>query len=244
LTHLHAGTEIDGLDLVAQHGAMEGPHQVASGGEIVRPSLPHHAQVEEGLVQLPGNIRVYGQGQRRQLGHEGRFEFPTAAIIPRGRNGSGHAYLPRMHLLLLASVAVQVFLAVHAYRHGRLSPWVWLILFFPLVGSLLYVVLFIVPEASRPRRRARPARDELTVRRVKPGPFAARGDRPDNAIVVDSPSEIEPRVKREDCPDCGHDAMDVEEHRADTIAGRRLRVIVSHCRRCGANPVRYFALAA
>jgi hypothetical protein len=144
-----------------------------------------------------------------------------------------------MQILFGASLLVQLVLASHAYRHGRLSPWVWLILFFPVVGSLLYVVLFLLPDV-RPANR-RPAPEELRLRRVARGPFASKGDRPDTAISVSSPAEIEPCVSREECPECGAE-LTVEDHRAETIVGRRLRVVVTSCRRCDATPVRYFEI--
>ncbi len=151
------------------------------------------------------------------------------------------SYTGGMQVLFAASIVVQLALATHAYRHGRISPWLWIILFFPLVGSLLYVVLFILPDAA-PRASRRPQREELQLKRVAPGPFAARGDRPDNAITVVSAAEIEPRVRREECPECGAD-LTIEDHRADTIRGKRLRVVVTSCRRCEATPVRYFEIA-
>lgn len=43
--------------------------------------------------------------------------------------------------LTLLSIA----LAIHAYRTGRISPWMWLILFLPGIGSGLYIVLELVP---------------------------------------------------------------------------------------------------
>jgi hypothetical protein len=78
---------------------------------------------------------------------------------------------------------------------------------------------------------------------VPPGPFARSGARPDDPILVDSVAQIEPRAHREDCPDCGA-SLRVLEQRAETIAGRPLRVVVVECGTCGALPVRYYALAA
>ena len=40
-------------------------------------------------------------------------------------------------LLSVASLAVQAFFAVHAVRTGR-TNWLWLIVFFPVIGSLVY----------------------------------------------------------------------------------------------------------
>lgn len=146
-----------------------------------------------------------------------------------------------MHLIFGLSLLVQIALAVHAYNHGRTSPWVWIILFFPFVGSLLYVFLFLLPNVrwSAPQRGL--SDDERKLRRVPRGPFAAAGDRPDAAIEVRSASEIEVHARREDCPECDG-TLRVEDHRAETIGGRNLRVVVLECTRCGALPVRYFAI--
>lgn len=146
-----------------------------------------------------------------------------------------------MHLVFALSLLVQIALAAHAYRHGRTSPWVWIILFFPLVGSILYVFLFLAPSI----RWSAPARaftdEERALRPVPRGPFAPAGDRPDAAIAVRSASEIEVHARREECPEC-EGTLKVEEHRAETIAGRSLRVVVLECTRCGALPVRYFEI--
>ena len=90
-----------------------------------------------------------------------------------------------MHFAFIASVLVQLALAVHAYNHGRTRPWVWLILFFPVVGSLLYAAIFLMPKLKANRAPA-----PLSLRRVSRGPFAKTGDRPDNAIEVGSLGEI------------------------------------------------------
>lgn len=146
-----------------------------------------------------------------------------------------------MHLLFGVSLVVQLVLAVHAYNHGRTSPWVWLILFFPLVGSLLYAYLFLLPQLRWSASGGGLSDRERRLRRVPRGPFAPAGDRPDEPIAVASAAEIEAQARREDCPECDH-ALKIEEHRADTIAGRRLRVVVLSCAQCGALPVRYFEI--
>lgn len=62
-----------------------------------------------------------------------------------------------MHIALLAlSFLVQAFLAVHAYRTGR-ERWMYLIILVPVVGSLIYVLVKILPEirySSTGRRAA------------------------------------------------------------------------------------------
>ncbi len=43
-------------------------------------------------------------------------------------------------------LALQIMLAIHAARTGRLQPWLYIILFIPVIGPLLYVVVELGPE--------------------------------------------------------------------------------------------------
>lgn len=147
-----------------------------------------------------------------------------------------------MRFVFLLSFVVQIALAVHAYRSGRTTPWVFILLFFPIAGAVLYAVLFLLPELSSgpPATRPFPA-EEKALRPVPRGPFANRGDRPDTAIEVDSAGDIDAHVKREDCPVCGSD-LRIGERRSETIGERELETTHLVCDECGARPVRYFAL--
>lgn len=42
-------------------------------------------------------------------------------------------------------VVLQIYLAIHAVKRGR-SNWLWMILFFPLVGSIVYAITFLLPD--------------------------------------------------------------------------------------------------
>lgn len=46
----------------------------------------------------------------------------------------------------LLEIGLQIALAIHAARTGRMQPWLWIILFIPGIGSLLYVVIELLPE--------------------------------------------------------------------------------------------------
>lgn len=50
-----------------------------------------------------------------------------------------------MPILALAVIGLQVFMAVHAIRHGNSCWWLSLIIFFPLIGSLAYFFVEIFP---------------------------------------------------------------------------------------------------
>ncbi len=69
-------------------------------------------------------------------------------------------------LALLAIVAIQVACAVHVLRNGRPPWWLLIILFFPLLGSLIYTIAEILPGLGT-NRRVRMARD-AAVRRIDP----------------------------------------------------------------------------
>ena len=46
-------------------------------------------------------------------------------------------------------LVLQILLAIHAARTGRTQPWLYIILFIPLIGPLLYVVVELGPEFFR-----------------------------------------------------------------------------------------------
>jgi|GEM_PF-4714410 len=53
------------------------------------------------------------------------------------------------YLVGIGTVLLQVVLAVHAVRTRRPFIWVFLILIFPLMGSLIYVIAELIPEWER-----------------------------------------------------------------------------------------------
>lgn len=54
-----------------------------------------------------------------------------------------------MPILYIASLLVQVLFAYHAYRTGRDRYWIYIILIFPAMGSLIYFLFEILPELWR-----------------------------------------------------------------------------------------------
>ncbi len=48
--------------------------------------------------------------------------------------------------LLILSVVIQLSLVVHIIKTGRNMTWVFVVLFFPLVGTLAYVIVELLPE--------------------------------------------------------------------------------------------------
>jgi hypothetical protein len=53
------------------------------------------------------------------------------------------------YLVGIGTVILQIALAVHAVRTRRPFIWVFLILIFPLMGSLIYVIAELIPEWER-----------------------------------------------------------------------------------------------
>ena len=53
------------------------------------------------------------------------------------------------YLIGIGTVALQIVLAVHAVRTRRPLIWVFLILIFPLIGSLIYIIAELIPEWER-----------------------------------------------------------------------------------------------
>lgn len=57
-----------------------------------------------------------------------------------------------LSLIPLALIAICV---VHAVRRGNIFPWIYVIIFLPGIGSLIYIAVEIVPELLRGRAAAR-----------------------------------------------------------------------------------------
>lgn len=53
------------------------------------------------------------------------------------------------YLIGIGTVILQIVLAVHAVRTRRPFIWVFLILLFPLMGSLIYIIAELIPEWER-----------------------------------------------------------------------------------------------
>ena len=62
-----------------------------------------------------------------------------------------------MYLVPILSIAVQAALIVHVIKTGRNMLWIWAIALVPLVGSIAYVVVEVLPQVlgGRTARRAR-----------------------------------------------------------------------------------------
>jgi hypothetical protein len=71
--------------------------------------------------------------------------------------------MPYGLLLLL----LQIGFAIHAYRTGRISPWLWIIVFVPGLGCLLYFILELLPELAGGATARRVKRDLVAT--VDPG---------------------------------------------------------------------------
>ena len=67
-------------------------------------------------------------------------------------------------LFALAPLLIGVLLCVHAVRSGQQLYWVFIILFVPVLGALVYVVAILIPDlagGTRAKRMGMAARDAL-----------------------------------------------------------------------------------
>jgi hypothetical protein len=53
------------------------------------------------------------------------------------------------YLTAIGTVILQIVLAVHVVRTRRPFIWIFIILFFPLLGSLIYIIAELLPEWER-----------------------------------------------------------------------------------------------
>lgn len=56
-----------------------------------------------------------------------------------------------MPLMMILNFALVIGCAIHAVRSGRLSPWLFVILFFQSVGCLIYLLTQVLPELTASR---------------------------------------------------------------------------------------------
>lgn len=83
----------------------------------------------------------------------------------------------------IAVIAIQVMTLIHVIRTGRTQPWLFVVLFLPLVGSIAYLIAEVLPEyvgqgaAQRAQQAARDIIDpECHLRELE-----------ENAIALDTP---------------------------------------------------------
>ena len=53
------------------------------------------------------------------------------------------------YLVGIGTVVLQIALAVHVARTGKPFIWIFVILLFPLLGSVVYILAVLVPELER-----------------------------------------------------------------------------------------------
>lgn len=106
------------------------------------------------------------------------------------------------------------------------------------LAALALLVGLFYGIGSDPRRRQALPREPT--RELPPAQLLPGGD-PGRAIPVDSPAVIERHAERWPCPVC-QSAVRCPSHRAEQIAGRRLRVAEVRCTRCGFARDVYFVI--
>lgn len=68
-----------------------------------------------------------------------------------------------MPIAVVATIAIQVLCVVHAVRTGRTQPWIFIIVFLPLVGSIAYFLVEILPGMANTRRSRQVFSDVRTI---------------------------------------------------------------------------------
>jgi len=56
-----------------------------------------------------------------------------------------------MHFLFLLTIVFQIYCLVHAFKRGRESYWIFLIIFAPGIGVTVYFIIEILPNLRRPQ---------------------------------------------------------------------------------------------
>lgn len=97
-------------------------------------------------------------------------------------------------------------------------------------------------ERKRALRRAEERAQQKLARDLTKLAAMEPGGAPDRPIVIASPSEVEVRATAP-CAVC-RSTVKVEEHTAETLGGRRLRVARVVCTFCRARRAVYFQLAS
>jgi len=57
-------------------------------------------------------------------------------------------------ILLLLTITLQIICGIHAARHGRAWPWLFVILSFPLIGCAIYTLMVVAPELQQAGTKA------------------------------------------------------------------------------------------
>jgi hypothetical protein len=57
-------------------------------------------------------------------------------------------------IVALLIIGLQIFCGVHAARNGHLFPWIFIIIFAPLIGCAIYIIMIMAPEMQRAGAKA------------------------------------------------------------------------------------------
>jgi len=68
-----------------------------------------------------------------------------------------------MPVIVFVTLCLQILCAVHVFRSGRPAQWLFLIVLLPLAGSIVYILVEILPDLRHSRARKQAARDVGTL---------------------------------------------------------------------------------
>ena len=115
---------------------------------------------------------------------------------------------------------------------------------FAMIGGALVALVWLIGQSVwRKRRidRLGRAQDEIAAERERFARLSPGGD-PNNPIMVDAPSVVEPKAGSMPCVRCQGPVL-VRDHQVRTVDGVRLRVAQVECNLCGFEREVFFRLS-
>lgn len=117
-----------------------------------------------------------------------------------------------MPLIFLLSIAIAIFFAVHVIRTGQEMYWLFILLVFPFLGSVVYALAIYLP-SLRNSSRAQKVTKNL-IRTVDPG----RDVREARERLMDVPS-VQNRLKLAQTLLAANEFAEAEEHFSGMLSG-------------------------
>ena len=137
-----------GTGRICLHSSLSPPHWVV-------PNRVGSASTEGKSVSVAATWNTQTGSQRlRRVKRGWVSRYNILGPVPAG---IVHPEKPTLYLIPILSIAVQAGLIVHVIKTGRNMLWIWAIALLPLVGSIAYVVVEVLPQAlgGRTARRAK-----------------------------------------------------------------------------------------
>ena len=106
--------------------------------------------------------------------------------------------------IIIASSVLMIVCLIHVIKTGRTNPWLMVIVFLPLIGSLIYLFMELIPDMMTTRQAhsvKRGLQDVADPNREFGSSFSARGRRPRSVLASEltafSSRQAGPRLRSE-----------------------------------------------